>query len=156
LTIRYRSAPCSLSGARVQLTESARTIAIRVVQAVSTAPGVSCVAMASFPTLRVRLRAPLAGRGLTGGAGVLGPVPTYRTVTRPDPPRPPILLPLVPGVVGFSVHDATNVLRGDGLRAHVEGGRGAVVAQRPRPGRLAPGTTPAKPFGGRVTLIARR
>jgi hypothetical protein len=155
LTIRYRSAPCSVAGGRVELTPSAGRIAIRVVQPVTTSPGVSCTADATFPKLHVHLRSPLNGRVLAGGVGVLGPLPAFRTITVRDAPRPDVLLPLVPGVVGFRVRNALDVLRGDGLRARVQGGRGQVTAQRPRTGRLAPGTTPAHPFSGVVTLVAQ-
>jgi hypothetical protein len=156
LTIRYRAAPCAVAAGRIALTESSRTIAIRVVQRVASSPDVSCAAVASFPTLCARLHAPLDGRALAGGVGVLGPVPAYRAVAVPDPPHSPVRLPLVPGVVGFRLHDARDVLRGDGLRARVEGGHGEVAVQRPRPGHLAPGTTRAHPFGGVVKLTARR
>jgi hypothetical protein len=155
LTIRYRSAACSVGPARVEREESARAVTIRVVQSIATSPNVSCAAVAGFPLAHVPLRHRLGGRALRGGVGTIGPVPAYRTVATLDSPHPDIRLPLVPNVVELTVKDAVHALAGDGLHAHVAGGEGEVVAQHPAAGQLAPGTSRSKPFGGVVTLVAR-
>lgn len=156
LAIRYADAPCSAGPGQVQLQESANAITIHVWQPTTTSRKVSCSALARFPIVRVRLRQQIHGRALNGGARTLGPVPAFRTMTMKDPPKPPIRLPLVPNVVGLRTRDAVSVLAGDGLHAHVMGGNGEVISQKPTIGRVAPGTTQSAPFGGRVTLIARR
>jgi hypothetical protein len=154
LYIRYESAACGLGAAQISVRESSASISIGVDQRVSTASNVSCSGVAEFPVVKVHLAQPIDGRSIRGGVSSLGPFRAFRSRAIPDPPHSPILLPLVPDVVGFSVRDAKEVLINDGLHGRSLFEVGEVVGQKPSPGQLAPGTTRARPRGGVVTLMA--
>lgn len=157
LLIQYRAARCATRPGRARLREGRSAIAIVVRQPVpDTQHARFCSEIGTVTRLRIRLSAPISGRTIVGegypwtlGRGSV----SYLGKPMQDPPQPEVVLPLVPRVLGLSPPEATRVLSREGFRVKVTGAQGReVTGQDPSRGQLAPGSTPAAPYEGLVTL----
>jgi hypothetical protein len=127
LVVGYNGGGCRHE-ATARVLESTSGIWIRLDQAVSVPEGENeaCTLDLRYYTLRIRLRAPVAGREIHGhahGRRARGAVPAYRRT--------------VPRVTGLAPSDARHLLRAQRLRVNVAkaatcAARAQVVGQTPR------------------------
>jgi hypothetical protein len=138
----------------VSLTETATSVAVAVTVRTPADHTVICPQIAVLPpTQTVALKAPIAGRAVTGPQRSTRPGSAYLDA----PPAPATTR--APRVIGLRAADARSVLCAWGLRAKPGAGRGMVVAQTPAAGRAtsrptAPPTT-CRALRATVTLHTR-
>lgn len=137
LEVRYESGGCFRNG-RVSVTETARSVTVRVTQEKPSDPTVICPAFISYPLLRARLSTPIAGRAIAGMSDITF-IPDQRDQRF-----------LVPRVLGLRAADARRVLRSQSFSPR-GARRGTVIRQRPRARTTVPPAT-----GAPVTVLARR
>jgi len=141
VVIAYVAPLCHVGRARVHVRETRTSIRIAVTQRVIVPappargrPGIACTTEAAQPRRTVHLHSLVAGRRLSGGGHVRGPL-VY--LTRPGTGTDAELL--VPRMLGLAPDQALRALAVQGFHGRLVGSRGReVVAQQPPRGSTAP------------------
>ena len=136
LRLAYQGGGCLRGDGRAFVEESAERIAIRVEQTQDIpGPGYACTLQLLHQRLLVTLRAPVAGRAVTGVT--LAPTLFHGTAGIRFSER--YVLFVIPRVIGLAPADAARVLRQQGFDA---------TAPRPAPGDPRPAITEQLPSAG--------
>lgn len=136
LELRYESGGCLRDG-RATAVEARDRVTIGVSQEKPVDPRAICTSDPRYPTLRVRLKNPIAGRALPGMSAITF-IPRERNGRW-----------VVPRVIGLRAIEARRVLRAQ--RFAVRGDRGGTIArQRPTAGTLV------RTVGGTVVTLATK